>query len=401
MSGTPIESWSRQVFAPEKATSDVAATVFCGIYGPRWIDNAIQNLERQVAAPAQVVMALNSQDQGIVERLLDFQISSRHEVWIAVNERNLGPAGSFYRNRDLVRAPWTISMHQDDVYLEQHVSVLTEMAARAETDTIGLFTSMGGISEDGQRTMSPPPMVNSHLRGAPSWALVPEIIRRHPFPTPTAAVRSECVVPSMAWYDSGAPDSEWLARLACSGTFDASDEITVLYRQPMDSESSRTDWSTRAWLWSASLNRILSSPEFGFLLQRMPNRERDAFATALLDAIPARYPSSDLFGYLQFLAAQRMCDAWAYRADVPLGFVSSTLATWGPSAATRSLEDLSGRPMATRSSTELSGLLGQAPRRPWLEVKGRDAYRRYAHKLPPRVRTMSLSAYKAMRGGAS
>jgi len=401
MNDAPHESWSRQVFAPAMSPRESTVSLFCGVYGPRWIDNAIKSIEGQSVAPIQVVIAVNSPAQDIVERLLKYQRSSKHSVWIAVNERNLGPAGSFLRNRDLVNSPWTIGIHQDDVYLRHHVSVLQDMARQSTWETLALFTSLGGISENGHRPTSPPPMDNAHLRGASSWVLVPEIIRRHPFPTPAMAVRSDYALSDMAWYDSGAPDSEWFARLACVGTLDASDEVTVLYRQPVDSESSRTDWNTRAWLWSASLSRIIGSPEFLLMLQSVPQGSRDAFAQSLLTAIPARYPSSPLFDWLGFLAAQRMCEAWEYREIVALEHVASTLAQWGPSAATRSLETLSGRPMPYRSSTELSGLLGRAPRRPWLEVKGRDAYRRYGHKLPPMLRKISLSAYKAMRGGAS
>lgn len=396
-----MSAWPRQVLPPNRRVSDSNVAVFCGIYGPRWVDNAFTSLERQSTSPVQVVLALNGRDEQTLAKLVDYQASSRHEVWVAVNEQNIGPLGSYERNRDLIQAAWTAFMHQDDEYLSAHLAVIRNMALHATGDVCAVFTSLGGVSEDGRRRMTAPPMKNSHLRGARPWVLVPEIIRRHPYPTPAAAVRSDRVVSGMAWYDSGAPDSEWFARLACLGTMDSTDEVTVLYRQPADSESSRTDWSTRAWLWSASVDRILSSSEFGALLDTMPQLERTPFAIKLLDAIPARYPASDLFRYLQFMAAQRMCEAWSYREPVPLDFVTEFLGRWGQTAAVTSLESLGGRRTAEYSVETLEPLLGVEPHRSRAETWGRTIYRRYAHLMPPSVREEAVAIYRRIRRGAS
>lgn len=401
MNEADVNPWPRRIFAPEPREIDTTVAAFCGVFGRRWVVNAIANVERQSIEPVQVVMAVNGYDTNILGSLLEFQSTSPHEVWISVNETNLGPTGSYFRNQDLIRGEWTAFLHQDDVYLESHLAVLRTMAVQSAGDTVALFTSMGGISEDGKRRTAPPPMDNAALRGRESWLVVPEIIRRHPFPTPALAVRSNASVPDLAWYDSGAPDSEWFARLACVGTLDATDLVTVLYRQPTDSESSKTDWHTRAWLWSASLNRLIMSPEFYGLLCVIPSPNRRAFAEALLAAIPARYPASGLYRYLQFMAAQRMCDAWAYTEDASLGFISSLLGQWGPSAATQSLEALSGRPTVSESDHTALELIGESPRVSWLEYAGRSAYRRYGHRLPHVVARASLSAYRAVRKGAT
>lgn len=401
MTEVDASPWPRQVLAPPPRDVNLTLAAFCGVFGSRWVENAIDNVERQSVEPVQVVMALNGHDADVLARLSQFQATSPHEVWIVVNETNLGPMGSFQRNRDLIRATWTAFLHQDDIYLEPHLEVLRDLAMSSPPTAVALFAGMGGVSEDGQKRTAPPPMDNAALRGEPPWVVVPEVIRRHPFPTPTLAVRTRTDVGGMAWYDSGAPDSEWFARLALLGTIHATDELTVLYRQPADSESSGTDWHTRAWLWSVSLARIVMSQEFLMMLRAMPRERRSAFAKELLLAIPARYPSAELFEYLQFVAAQRMCEAWDYTEVVSLGRVASTLAQWGPSAATRSIDSLSNGEGSPASDSRVNDLLGNAPRRSWLEKRGRSAYRRYGHKLPTGLRNASLMAYKAVRGGAS
>lgn len=401
MTSTSDGPWSRHVFAPKRRDVDATVAVFTGIHGSRWVGNATESLDKQSLDPVQAVFAINGRDDVALSHLTRFQRESRHEVWVVVNERNIGPAGSYQRNRDLIRAPWTVFMHQDDVYLAPHLETIREMAVRASDDTVALFTALGGISEDGTARTTPPPMDGAKLRQQPPWILVPEIIRKHPFPTPAVATRS-CVHPEgMAWYDSGAPDSEWFARLACRGTVNAIDDVTVLYRQPADSESSRTNWHTRAWLWSASVERILSSPEFLHLLDGIPRDQRTPFAQALLSSIPARYPSSPIFRYLQFLAAQRLCQAWDYKEERSVAFLEDFLAQWGPSAAVTSLEALSGRQPQATSDPAGTALLGSSPRIPRLEGAGRLAYRRYGYLLPVKMRSATLKAYRGLRKGAS
>lgn len=394
------DPWPREVIPSPGQPAQSQFTVFCGVFGSRWIDNVVRNLERQSTFPLNVLMAVNGRDNALVNRLIQVQRDSHHDILVVVNERNVGPAGSYERNRDLIQSPWTAFMHQDDVYLEGHMSVLTELAHRAPHDTVALFTTLGGVSEVGHRLSAPPPMENAHLRGRPPWVLVPEIIRRHPFPTPASAVRSSVHLAGMAWYDSGAPDSEAFARLACRGTILASDEVTVLYRQPNDSESSRTDWNTRAWLWSVSLERILSSDEFEDLLRDIPREHRTEFALALLEAIPARYPTSGIFVYLQFIAAQRMSAAWEYREPASLQFLQGTLAAWGSSAAVATLQSLSG---ATAPPIRSSGasLLGATPPLARMDRRVRAIYGRVAPLLPPRANASMIRVYRRIRRGAS
>lgn len=401
MTGQEAHPWPRRVIAPARREVDRTLAAFCGIHGDRWVRNAIESMEHQSVRPIQIVIAVNGNGGEAVAFLTDYQSTSPHEVWVVVNESNLGPAGSFDRNRDLIEACWTAFLHQDDIYLPSHLEVLRAMALTSSDSTVALFTALGGISEDGQREMAPPPMENARLRRQRSWRVVPEIIRQHPFPTPAAAIRSDLKTPGIAWYDSGAPDSEWFTRLACVGSVDVIDQVTVLYRQPPDSESSKTDWYTRAWLWAASLSRIIDSSEFFLMLQEIPLAHRDEFAEAILSAIPARYPSAPLFEYLQFLAAQRMCQAWDYTDHASLTFVAQTISQWGPGAATTSLEALLGESIVPTSNSHASQLLGRAPRTTWLEAKGREAYRRYGHKLPVGTRRASVAAYRAFRGRAT
>lgn len=401
MTTEDMNGWPREVLPPPVRATTPVLGVFTGIFGRRWLENALDNLTRQEGEPTLAVLAVNGTDDIAVERLLAYQAESQHEIWVVVNQRNMGPLGSWYRNRDLMTTPWTALMHQDDVYLGSHLDLLRRMADQAEESTLGLFTTLGGISEDGRHEMSPPAMVNRHLRRQPSAVLLPALVARHAFPTPAWAVRTSIDIPDLAWYDSGASDSEWHARLACMGTLDATDEVTVQYRQPVDSESSTTSYHTRAWLWALSLSRLVASAEFRHLVTSLENGGRSAFAVDLLAAIPARYPDSPLFEYVQFQAAQQMAACWDYRESETLRFLRSRMAALGPSAGTGTLDSLMGDGAGPQPGRAPLELLGRERRRPWWDRQGRKLYRRHAHRLPRSWRERVFGWYSAFRTGAS
>jgi hypothetical protein len=388
----------RKVYLPSSPASSGEVGIWLGLHGERWLSNAMSSVESQEGPDLDVVAVLNGSSRGAEDFLLAWQGNSRHAITIAVNDRNLGPLGSWYRNRDLLIKPWVALLHQDDVYLPHHVSTFASAVSAAPDDVLGVFTAMRGIAEDGS-PLTAPPMRNRHLDLAPSQITVPEIIRRHPLPTPASALRNpQAWVDGLAWYDSGAPDSEWFALLACRGRFRIMDEVTVGYRQPSASESSTTGWESRAWQWGQSLGRVIQSRDFGEFLARISSDRREATARSVLEAIPARYPGSPLFGYLQFAAAQRMAEAWDYEPGWATDDLLKVLSAAGESAATRSLESIAGP--ASRQGTasvELSALLGSAPAVGRVDRLGRSLYKRYGHRFPRWARETAFDSYDRLR----
>jgi hypothetical protein len=372
--------------------------VWVGLVGDRWVSNAIDSVERQTQNCLDVVAVLNGPSEGAEQQLTAWQQTSRHSITVAVNDRNLGPLGSWYTNRDLIITPWVALFHQDDVYLEHHISTLAAASASAPNDVVAVFTTMEGIAEDGT-PQAAPPMRNRHLDLAPSVVTVPEIIRRHPLPTPASALRNPAgYVDGLAWYDSGANDSEWFAHLACRGRFRVLADVTVQYRQPATSESSQTGWESRAWQWAQSLDRLVQSEDFGSFLGTLSPGQRHDAAQSILDAIPARYPASPAFAFLQFAAAQRMAEVWDYAPGPATDLLLDFLAAGGKSAATRNLESLVGSStVADPRSGDVTALLGVAPQAGRADRLGRTLYKRYGHRLPSWAQDAAYSMYDRIR----
>lgn len=364
--------------------------------------NAIASTERQEIDRAEVVAAVNGHFPDALRLLREWQATSRHRVTVVLNSRNLGPLGSWYLNQDLLTAPWVALMHQDDVYLPQHLPTLLRAAQSAPDDVLAVFGAMSGIDEANNHVAAPP-MANQHLDMAPTSVTLPAVLRRHPLPTPAVMLRNpQGYVDSLAWFDSGAPDSEWFARLACRGRFRVLDTVTMRYRLSPGSESQSTGWYSRAWQWAQSLDRLIHSDDFGLALVAAPPEVRSSFATDLLDAIPARYPTSPIFRFLAFAAAQRMATAWQYEPGPATDLMATCLAADPGSAATRNLAGIVGVPSQHPShpaDDTVGVLLGDPPTRGRLEESGRAAYRRFGHLLPPAARMHAYRLYDRLWAG--
>lgn len=389
-----VTGLEQSIYLPDGAGRPASVGVFLGIHGDRWVENAIASVERQEVATLSVVAGLNGPSSTALEQLLKWQASSRHAITVVVNDRNLGPLGSWHCNRDLLTAPWVALMHQDDVYLPNHVSYLLAAAEAASESVLAVFAAMSGIDELGRPTAAPP-MDNEFLDLAPMTTSLPAILRRHPLPTPAVMLRSPLgYVHDLAWYDSGAPDSEWFARLACRGRFRVLQDVTVLYRTASGSESQSTGWRSRAWQWAHSLDRLIHSEDFAKAIQYVSPESRAFLADELLAAIPARYPTSPVFEFLAFSAAQRMASTWQYEPGPATELLAYYLTADPGSAATRNLTGITGVPAsepAAEAARAVRQLLGEPPTRGRLEESGRTAYLRFGHLLPQRTR---MAAYR-------
>jgi hypothetical protein len=385
---------TRQILAdgrPPKGASDI--TIFLGIFGDRWVKSATRCIDAQTGGAVQVIAAVNGHAPAAESKLQDWARETRHHVTVVRNNSNLGPLGSLHRNWDLFESPWVATFHQDDVYGPGHLEEHRQLIRDSPSDVIACFTRMEGVSESGEEIVAGPPLRRMDLDLLPQTELFTTMITRHPVASPTLCFKlADAFVPDLVWFDSGAPDSEWYARLACRGRFRVSGRVTAYYRDTDTSESRLTDRYPRAWQWAQSLERIFHSDDFLSLAKQIPEHERERFTANVLAAVGARYPASPLFEFIQFSAAQALTTAWGYEENSPLEFIRMTLQALGDSAAQKTLDS---HLVDSGSVTSASGrqLLGDLPEKSALHRRARVLYKRYAHRLPPRVRQGAVSVY--------
>lgn len=368
-------------------------SVFLGIFGSAWVDNAISSVEQQIGGAFHVIAAVNGPDPIATQKLSAWASESRHLVTVVQNNSNLGPLGSLHRSLDLISTPWVATLHQDDIYLPHHLEVHRSQLEEAGPDTVASFTQMEGVSEDGATRTVGVPQSSEGLDRVRSPDLLLGILRRHPLAAPTLAFHKDrAFVHDLVWFDSGAPDSEWYARLACRGNFRVSRQVTTLYRDTLVSESRQTDRKTRAWQWAQSLNRLLLSADFCDFAVTIAPGDRDQFARELLESIPSRYPDSPIFGFLQYTAAQTLTNAWDYSSQEALDFLYSTLESLGGSAAANTLAPQCSTTSIVRPA-DTAAVLGVLPEKGRLHRAGRTAYQRFGHRLSPAARKRLYSIY--------
>ena len=377
--------------APRPVASDIS--MFLGIFGSAWVDNATASAEQQAGGAFHVVAAINGPDPVATQRLSTWANKSKHLVTVVQNNLNIGPLGSLHRSLDLISTPWVATLHQDDIYLPNHLDVHRSQLREAGPEIVASFTQMEGVSEDGATRTVGVPQASEGLDRGMSPDLLLGILRRHPLAAPTLAFHKDrAFVRDLVWFDSGAPDSEWYARLACRGTFRVSTEVTTLYRDTPISESRQTDRETRAWQWAQSVNRLLLSADFHDLAVTIAPSDRDQFSRELLESIPSRYPDSPIFGFLQYTAAQTLANAWDYSSQEALDFLYSTLESLGESAAANTLAPQCSTTNIVRPA-DTAAVLGALPEKGRLHRAGRTAYQRFGHRLSPAARKRLYSIY--------
>ena len=70
MTVEPRVDWPRDVFAPVKRCVDGSVAAFTGVFGERWVSNAIASLDRQQTEPIRVVFAINGEGEEALQRVL-------------------------------------------------------------------------------------------------------------------------------------------------------------------------------------------------------------------------------------------------------------------------------------------------------------------------------------------
>ncbi len=302
---------SRQLVPSPAVDESAILTVFVGLYnGAEWLDGLLAQIEAQEIASARWVFVDNASADDSWERVSAWAATTTLDVTLVRNAFNLGGTGSIFVNLDLITTDWLAFMHQDDIYLPNHFSTLANAAAGATDDTVGIFSEMGRVNQDGKRIGAYPPA---------SW-MVPDLdpatvflglVRNHFIPWPTIAFRTAPFgAAESPWHSTAFPDTEVTLKLAARGRFVHLPVETMRYRDNPGSESRVIDGRERQFGATLSLTRTFQTPEFEIIARGVVPAEREAFALALKDAILVRLGESDRATLVVAGAFERLIQFW-------------------------------------------------------------------------------------------
>ncbi|MFC5503409.1 glycosyltransferase [Lysinimonas soli] len=286
-------------------------TVFVGLYNAiPYFDHLLSQIESQTAGAVRWLFVDNASSDDTWSRLTEWSTAADRDITIVRNGFNLGATGSIFVNLDLVTTEWVTFIHQDDIYLPNHLRILDETAAAAAEDVVGVFSDMARADHEGRAIGSFPPLIWMLPDLDPPTVFL-ALLRNHCIPWSALAVRTQVFRETEApWHSTAFPDTEITMRLAGRGRFIHVERETMRYRDNMASESRSIDDRERKFGATVSLFRVFNSAEFASLARAISPTDRASFVTGLSNSITVRLGETDRAALVRAGALERLEQLW-------------------------------------------------------------------------------------------
>jgi glycosyltransferase involved in cell wall biosynthesis len=318
-------------------------TAMVGLYNAeQYLENIEHELLNQTDSEVPIIFVDNYSGDNTWEFLKNFSPELLSKSCVVRNPMNLGGLGSLYLNLDLVASPWVTTVHQDDVYLENHFSTLKAAVNNAKVHNVCFFTDMGSVS--GESGSNPE---RTLIR--PSWILdswLPKDVflanlklQNVSFPSSVFRV-SALLETEVPWHSSTFNDTEITLMLSTTGTIIPIWETTMLYRLNPRSESQDLTSPERILGSALSLLRVMNSPGFTKLIQSLEHKHRAIFAKNVFFGIEARLGKCSLAELVTLAASESMGKAWGYNEVNTREYIETHFESFGGARTTDLLKNL-------------------------------------------------------------
>lgn len=316
-------------------------TVFLGVHnGAQYLDSLIEQLLLQDNKEFPLLIVDNASTDSSWECLLDWPVEIRRRAKLVKNPINVGGIGTLVLNLCEIETPWLITLHQDDVYLPNHIKILSQSIEVATEDESVLFTDMGTVDLRGQKvkTLIRQSWISDLSTGESSFIanLVQQCVSY-----PSAGFRTSALSRvDIPWHSTSFPDTEITLIQAPLGKFKFIPKRTMLYSVNPDSTSRDLDPKERILGPFASLVRVMGSESFFRLCSEVNEDNRSRFSKAVLAGIGTRLGESPLSEIVKLVAAETMGMAWDYEEKSSRQQIMQTYKLAEGSRATKVLEEL-------------------------------------------------------------
>ncbi len=316
-------------------------TVYLGIYnGAPFLASLLEQLQAQTQRNFPLVMVDNASVDESWNQILAWPTEMLERIKLIRNPINLGGVGSFALNLDQIDSEWLITMHQDDTYGPNHVSVLGKAIANSSKDEIVFFSDMGTQDMDGKELFTPIRQSWVANLETPQSAFRANLVQQS-ISYPSAAFRTSTMLPiQIPWHSSSFSDTEITLLQASKGSFRFIPEQTMLYRMNPKSESHDLNPKEQVLGPFASLSRVMASDSFFSLCVSVPEKDRQGFAVSVLQGIEIRLGVSSFSEIVKLIAAETMGIAWDYSETNSRDQILRTYRLAEEGRTTKLLEDL-------------------------------------------------------------
>lgn len=316
-------------------------TVFLGVYnGAQYLESLIEQLLNQDNKEFPFLIVDNASTDSSWENLLDWPLEIRRRAKLVKNPINVGGIGTLVLNLCEIETPWLITLHQDDIYLPNHIKTLSQSIEAATEDELVLFSDMGNADLRGRKATT---LIRQ------SWiadlsnresSFIANLIQQS-VSYPSAGFRTSALSNvDIPWHSTSFPDTEITLLQAPLGQFKFIPERTMLYRVNPDSTSRDLDPKERILGPFASLVRVMGSESFFRLCSEVNEENRPHFSRAVLSGIGMRLGESPLSELVKLIAAETMGMAWDYTETSSRQEIIKTYKLAEGGRATKLLEEL-------------------------------------------------------------
>jgi DNA-binding CsgD family transcriptional regulator len=312
-----------------ETSSNSAITMFFGLHNAEQYLDSILEFLRSQPDDFQILIVDNASSDSTWSKIREWPMEIVNRATLVKNPINIGATGSLALNLDLIRTPWVSTIHQDDLYLKNHVNVQVEAIRSVTPDCNCVVTDMGSLSSSG-KIEAGRPRASWLLPDDSPESLFIANLRLHSVPFPAAAFRVEKLkVTPVPWHSTAMPDTEWVLKAIGPNGILHVPQITMHYRENPFSESHSLGESESQLGNFMALNRVLNSESFYQLLVSVADHDRNKFAEAVFEGLRFRIRDEARWGLISLAAAEQMALAWGYSESSSLKLINRAYAKTG------------------------------------------------------------------------
>jgi glycosyltransferase involved in cell wall biosynthesis len=323
-------------------SSDKIITAFVGIYnGEKYLDSLFDQIKNQNTNDFNLLIVDNSSTDNSFKILENWPRKlSNFNLQVTRNPKNLGAGGSLNLNLHRIETPWFVTIHQDDFYKPNHISVLLELINNAENDVSGVSATMGSMSNEGKKIRSLP-RSSWFASDLDKYGQFIQNLKSQSIPFPCTAFRTEIYKKTeVLIHNPSFSDTEQTLLMLCYGRFLITDTETMLYRENPISESHSLNPDEREMGAFIGLTRVFSDKRFLNLCNNLEKGEINKFLEELNSAITHRITDLKVQKLLQIILIENILNSTNYSNPEIVELLSNQYADFSSTQTLRNLGNL-------------------------------------------------------------
>ncbi len=333
--------------------SNKIITAFLGIYnGEKYLDSLFDQISSQVSTEYKLLIVDNASTDNSYDILKTWiQKLPNMNVRLFRNSKNLGAGGSLKSNLNLIDTPWFLTLHQDDFYKPNHISVLLDLINLAGDDVSGVASTMGSMSSDGKK-IKPFPRSSWFSSDLDKYSQFIQNVKSQSIPFPCTAFKTEIFKKTeVLIHNPSFSDTEQTLKILCHGKFLVSDTETMLYRENPTSESHTLNAIEREVGAFLGLNRVFSNEAFLNFCKNLEVSKLNKFLEDLTSAVTHRISDLKMQKLLQIILLENIVNEMNYNNSEILKLLCSQYTSFSTIQTLRNLGNLGNFSVAETKRT--------------------------------------------------